>query len=153
MTDFEYALYAEPLPADQLNQRWWELKRKYQGIAPPAPRSEDWCDPASKTHISDDAAQYYDYALSYVLLFQFHDYIARNILKQDPHATDYYGNEDVGKFLSSVMKPGGSRDWRELMRETVGEDLSAQAMLHYFDPLLEYLKEQNKGRTYTLPNL
>jgi len=153
MTDFEHAFYADPLPPNQFNRTWWQLKRKYQGIVPPETRLENWCDPASKTHISDDAAQYYDYALSYVLLFQFHDHIARNILKQDPHATNYYGNKQVGDFLSKVMRPGGSRDWRQLMRETVGEELSAQAMLRYFDPLLDYLKEQNQGRTNTLPNV
>jgi peptidyl-dipeptidase A len=153
MTDFEHALYAEPLPRDEFNARWWQLKEKYQGIVPPAPRGEGVCDPATKTHISDDAAQYYDYALSYVLLFQFHDHIARNILKQDPHATDYYGNKEVGAFLSTVLRPGGSRDWRELMRETVGEELSADPMLRYFDPLMEWLKDQNQGRTHTLPEV
>ena len=153
MTDFEYALYSEPLSPDEFNARWWELKRKYQGIAPPSPRAEDYCDPASKTHISDDAAQYYDYALSMVLLFQFHDHIAQNILKQDPHATDYYGSKAVGEFLSSILRPGASRDWRELMRETVGEDLTAQPMLRYFEPLMAYLQEQNKGRSHTLPPL
>ncbi len=153
MTDFEYALYSEPLSPDEFNARWWELKRKYQGIAPPSPRAEDYCDPASKTHISDDAAQYYDYALSMVLLFQFHDHIAQNILKQDPHATDYYGSKAVGEFLSSILRPGASRDWRELMRETVGEELTAQPMLRYFEPLMAYLQEQNKGRSHTLPPL
>jgi peptidyl-dipeptidase A len=153
MTDFEYALYSEPLPPAEFNSRWWNLKRKYQGISPPSPRSEDYCDPASKTHISDDAAQYYDYALSIVLLFQFHDHIAQNILKQDPHATDYYGSKAVGEFLSSILRPGASRDWRELMRETVGEELTARPMLRYFEPLMAYLQEQNKGRSHSLPPL
>lgn len=153
MPDFEHALYAEPLPADQFNRRWWELKRKYQGIAPPSPRGEQFCDAASKTHISDDAAQYYDYALSYVLLFQFHDYISSKILGQDPHSTNYYGSEEVGKFLSTVLRPGASRDWRELMLETVGEEMSAEAMLRYFDPLMKWLAEQNRGREHTLPAL
>ena len=153
MTSFEHALYAEELPRDQFNARWWELKRRYQGIAPPTPRGEEYCDAASKTHISDDAAQYYDYALSYVLLFQFHDHIARNILHQDPHSTNYYGSKEVGDFLSTVMRPGGSRDWRKSMREALGEDMSAAAMLRYFEPLMTWLKEQNKGRTYTLPEV
>jgi peptidyl-dipeptidase A len=153
MPDFEHAMYTEPLPAGEFNRRWWELKRKYQGIAPPSPRGEQFCDAGSKTHISDDAAQYYDYALSYVLLFQFHDYISRNILKQDPHSTNYYGSREVGQFLSSVLRPGASRDWRELMFETVGEELSAEAMLRYFEPLMKWLVEQNKGREHTLPAL
>mgnify|MGYP001954371623 CR=1 FL=1 len=61
---------------------------------------------ATKTHINDDAAQYYDYALSFVLLFQLHDHIAREILGEDPHDTLYSGREDVGRFLASVLEPG-----------------------------------------------
>jgi peptidyl-dipeptidase A len=153
MTEFEYSLYAENLPADQYNAKWWELVQKYQGIVPPGPRPADGCDAATKTHINDDAAQYYDYAISYVLLFQLHDHIARNILKQDPHATNYYGSKDVGAFLTTILAPGGTRDWRELTREATGSDLSAEAMLRYFEPLMAYLQQQNQGRTHTLPDL
>jgi peptidyl-dipeptidase A len=153
MTDFEHALYAEKLPADQFNAKWWELVAKYQGISAPNERAPELCDAATKTHIIDDAAQYYDYAVSYVLLFQLHDHIARNILHQDPHATNYYGSKEVGSFLRTILSPGATRDWRELTREATGSDLSAQAMLRYFEPLTAYLQEQNKGRTYTLPEL
>jgi peptidyl-dipeptidase A len=153
MTEFEHSLYAEKLPPDQYNAKWWELVQKYQGIVPPGPRGPEYCDAATKTHINDDAGQYYDYAISYVLLFQLHDHIARNILHQDPHATNYYGSKEVGTFLTTILSPGGTRDWRELTREATGADLSAAAMLRYFEPLMEYLQQQNQGRTATLPDL
>ena len=151
MTEFENSLYAENLPKDQFNQKWWELAKKYQGMVPPSDRGEEFCDAASKTHINNDAAQYYDYAVSYILLFQFHDHIAKNILKQDPHATNYYGSKDVGNFLKGVLETGANNDWRQLLKESVGSEMSAKPMLDYFAPLMAYLKEQNKGRTYTLP--
>lgn len=151
MSMFEYELYAKNLPENQFNKRWWELAAQYQGIAPPSTRGEEYCDAATKTHINDDPAQYYDYALSFVLLFQFHDHIAREILHQDPHATNYYGNKEVGAFIASLMKPGASGDWRKLLKEKTGEDLSAKAMVDYFRPLMSYLQEVNKGRKYTLP--
>ena len=150
MSEFEHDLYAKNLAPEKFNQRWWELVAQYQGIAPPAQRGAEYADAASKTHINDDPAQYYDYALSYVILFQLHDHIAKNILKQDPHATNYYGNKEVGKFLTSIMYPGESADWRKMLKEKTGEDLSARAMIAYFEPLMTYLKEQNKGRKYTL---
>jgi len=150
MTEFEYELYSNNLPVDQYNAKWWELKKKHQGIVAPSGRGEEYCDAASKTHINNDAAQYYDYALSYVLLFQLHDHISRNILKSNPRATNYYGNKEVGAFLQSILSKGASEDWRKLMKETLGEELSASAMLTYFEPLTEYLKEQNKGRKHTL---
>ena len=151
MTEFEYELYANRLPAEQYNQKWWQLVQKYQGIIPPSARNEEYCDPCTKTHIIDDAAQYYDYGLSYVLLFQFHEYIAQNILHQDPHATNYYNNKEVGEFLKEVMSPGKTQDWRQLLQATIGQEMSARAMLNYFEPLLDYLKKINKGRKYTLP--
>jgi peptidyl-dipeptidase A len=150
MSEWENSFYAEKLPADQLNARWWELCKQYQGMVPPTTRGENYLDPATKTHINDDPAQYYDYALSYVILFQLHDHIAKNILHQDPHATNYYGSKEVGEFLRDIMAPGSSRDWRVVLKEKTGEELSARAMIDYFQPLMAYLKTQNKGRKYTM---
>ncbi len=151
MTEFEHDLYQDSLPENQFNARWWQLAKKYQGIVPPAPRGEEYCDAATKTHINDDAAQYYDYALSFVLLFQMHDYIATNILHQDPHATNYYANKEVGKWLADIMKIGATKNWRQVLKNSTGGELSAHAMLAYFEPLMGYLKRVNEGRNYTLP--
>lgn len=151
MTDFEWELYSNNLPKNQYNAKWWELVKKYQGIVPPSNRGEEYCDAASKTHINDDAAQYYDYSISTVLLFQFHDYIARNILKQEVHNTNYFGSKATGDFLRKIMYPGASVDWRDHLKKNIGTDMSAKPMLDYFAPLMAYLKEQNKGRKYTLP--
>jgi peptidyl-dipeptidase A len=153
MTRFEHALYAEDLPADRFNAKWWELARKYQGIVPPAPRGERWADALTKTHINDDPAQYYDYALSYALLFQLHDHIARQLLHQDPHDTDYYGHREVGDFLKRIMAPGASRPWRDVLKETTGRELDGKAMVEYFAPLYQWLQQQNQGRKATLPEL
>ena len=153
MSEFEHDLYKNNLPKDQYNKRWWELCEKYQGMVPPAPRGEEYCDAASKTHINDDAAQYYDYALSYIILFQLHDHIATKILQQDVHATNYFGNQAVGDFLRDIMRPGASRDWREVLREKTGEDLSARALLKYFEPLTAYLQTVNQGRKHTLGDI
>lgn len=150
MTEFEHDLYAENLAPASYNKRWWQLVSQYQGIQPPNERSLAYFDAGTKTHINDDPAQYYDYALSYVILFQLHDYIAKNILKQDPHATNYYGNQQVAEFLKSIMYPGASTDWRRMLKDKTGEDLSARAMVAYFEPLMQYLQKQNQGRKYTL---
>lgn len=152
MTEFEKTLYADNLPKDEFNKKWWELKLKYQGIVPPYDRGEEFCDAASKTHINNDAAQYYDYAMSFVLLFQFHQHIATNILNQDPHATNYYGSKEVGNFLRDLMYPGASVDWRDHLKNSIGSDMSAQPMVDYFAPLMDYLKKENDGRKHTLPD-
>lgn len=151
MSHFEKELYADELPADRLNDRWWELVAQFQGIAPPEERPDAACDACTKTHINDDAAQYYDYALAEVFVYQLHDHICRNILGQDPHACNYYGRREVGDFLRAIMEPGATRDWRQVLREHTGRDLTAEPMLEYFRPLMAYLEEQNRGRECTWP--
>lgn len=151
MTHFEHDLYSNALPKEQFNQRWWQYVKQFQGIEPPMARTEEYCDAATKTHIIDDAAQYYDYSISNLLLFQVHDHIAKNILKQDVHYTNYWGNKAAGDFLKLIMKEGATRDWRELFKEHMGSDLSAKPMMDYFSPLMQYLKSVNQGRKYTLP--
>ncbi len=153
MTRFEHGLYAGSLEGPEFNPAWWRLAERYQGITSPGERSGRWADALTKTHVNDDPAQYYDYAIANVLLFQLHDHIAREILDQDPHDTDYYGNERVGRFLRDLMAPGATRPWREVLRETTGRDLDAQAMLDYFAPLQAWLEAENRGRTHTLPEL
>jgi len=81
-----------------------------------------------------------------VLKFQFNDHIARKYLRQPPNACNYDGNREVGAFLRGMLSAGGTRDWRALLREATGEDLSTRAMVEYFRPLQAWLEEKNRGR-------
>ena len=153
MTRFEYELYADKIAPDAYNARWWELVAQYQGIAPPEPRGEEFCDAATKTHVNNDPAQYYDYAIATVLLHQLHDHIARQILRQDPHRTNYYGSRATGDFLADLMSVGATRDWRELMRESLDTELDVRPMVEYFERLRVHLALENRGRKATLPRL
>lgn len=146
MTHFEHDLYEKNLSIDQYNKTWWGYAKKYQGIVPPADRGEEYADAATKTHINDDPASYYDYVISNVLYYQLHNHIAKNILKQDPTNANYYGNKEAGKFLWSILEKGKTVDWRQLMKDTTGEDINAKAMLSYYKPLMEYLQTANEGR-------
>jgi len=146
MAAWERDFYEGNLPTDQLNQHWWKYVAKYQGIAPPEPRGEEFCDPATKTHINDDPAEYYKYAIAFAIKYQLHMYIAKHILHQDPRNCDVAGNKEVGAFLYNIMKQGATKDWRTVIREATGEEFSGRAMLEYFEPLMKYLQEQNKGR-------
>jgi peptidyl-dipeptidase A len=143
---WEHDFYEENLPADQLNRRWWDYVAKYQGVAPPEARGEEYCDAATKTHINDDPAQYYKYAIAFAIKWQLHMHICKNILRQDPHHANYYGNKEAGEFLLKLMRPGATRDWRALVREATGEEVSAKPMLEFFQPLMAWLQKQNRGR-------
>ena len=146
ISHFERDLYEDNLEPAQWNDRWWEYRARFQGVAPPSERDPELCDPATKTHINDDPAQYYDYAVATVVKYQLHNHIAKNILKQPANACNYLGSQETGEFLRSVLSVGATRDWREVLKEATGEDLSTKPMMEYFAPLMAWLQEQNEGR-------
>ena len=146
MTHWEAEVYAGGLDPSEWNERWWQYVREFQGVEPPSARGEEFCDAATKTHINDTPCYYFSYAIATVLRFQLNDYIARNLLKQPPQNCNYADNREVGAFLRRIMEKGATEDWRAILREATGEDLSTRAMVEYYQPLLAWLKQQNQGR-------
>lgn len=146
MTHWEADVYARELPPAEWNRRWWRYVRDFQGVEPPADRGEAFCDAATKTHINDTPCYYYSYAVATVLKFQLHDHIARKILKQPLQRCNYANQTAVGDFLRGIMRKGATEDWRKVLREATGEDLSTRAMVAYYQPLLQWLRKQNQGR-------
>lgn len=145
MTHFERDLYEGDLPPEEWQSRWWQYVSRYQGVQAPKARPDDACDACTKTHINDDPAQYYDYALASLVKFQLHDHICTKILKHDVRACDYSGSQEVGQFLRKILALGATRDWRAVMREATGEDIGPRAMLAYFQPLVDDLARRNLG--------
>jgi peptidyl-dipeptidase A len=146
MSHFEHDLYEEELPPAEWQQKWWDDVAAFQGVVPPGSREGDLCDACTKTHINDDPAQYYDYALATMIKFQLHDHICSTILKQDVRACDYSGNKDVGAFLKGILSLGATRDWRTVIKEATGEPISPRAMMAFYQPLVEVLAKRNEGR-------
>jgi len=146
MTHWEADIYANHLPASEWNARWWKYVREFQGVEPPSPRGEEFCDAATKTHINDNPAYYFNYSFAQVFKHQLHDYIARKILKQPPQSCNYAGNKEVGDFIRKIMAQGATADWRKVIRDATGEDLSTRAMLEYYAPLQSWLEKENAGR-------
>ncbi|PYL34934.1 MAG: hypothetical protein DMF38_06695 [Verrucomicrobia bacterium] len=103
MPHWEADIYARNLPPDQWNARWWKYVSDFQGIEPPSARGEEFCDAATKTHINDNPAYYYNYAFATVFQFQLHDYIARKILHQPPQSCNYADNKEVGTWLNNIL--------------------------------------------------
>jgi len=151
MTRYESELYAGEIDERTMNSRWWELKKRYQGIVPPSERGESFADAASKTHITNDPAEYYDYAFSIAILFQLHGRIAGDILGHDPHDTDYWGSRETGDFLREIMQLGATRGWEDVLLDATGRELGGEAVVEYFAPLLGWMRAENEGRAHTLP--
>jgi peptidyl-dipeptidase A len=49
------------------------------------------------------------------------------------------------------MTPGATVNWKDHLKQNIGSDMSAKPMVEYFNPLYNWLKEENKNRTYSLP--
>jgi peptidyl-dipeptidase A len=146
MSHFERDLYENELPSSEWQKRWWSYVADFQGVMPPGARGEDMCDACTKTHLIDDAAEYYDYALATLIKFQLHDHICTKILKQDVRACNYFGSKEVGDFLRGILSLGATRDWRAVIKEATGEPISPRAMMAYFSPLTAELDKRNAGK-------
>jgi peptidyl-dipeptidase A len=146
MSHFERDLYEQELPPSEWQHRWWDYVGQYQGVIAPGPRPEELCDACTKTHINDDPAQYYDYALDTLIKFQLHEHICTKILKQDVRACDYSGSKEVGAFLKSILTLGATRDWRAVMKDATGEPIGPRAMVAFYQPLVDELAKRNAGK-------
>jgi peptidyl-dipeptidase A len=134
-------------PADY-NKSWWELRRKYQGIAPPVSRSEADFDPGAKYHVADNVP-YARYFLATILQFQFHRALCKEAGYTGPlHRCSIYGNKAAGARLAKMLAMGESRPWPDALEVLTGQrQMDATAMLDYFAPLKKWLDQQNAGHT------
>jgi peptidyl-dipeptidase A len=130
MLRFEKALYENP--EQDLNELWWGLVEKYQGLN--RPEGRDAPDYASKIHIVSAPAYYHNYMLGQLFACQVHRTIAREVLKSSDWPSAYYvNNPGVGRFMRErVFAPGRSQSWNELTRHATGEPLGAQAFAEEF---------------------
>jgi peptidyl-dipeptidase A len=132
-------------PADY-NKAWWELRKKYQGVAPPAERSEADFDAGAKMHVPSNVP-YARYFLARIYQFQFFKAMCdasgyRGALNR----CSFYGSKAAGDKLNTMLEAGQSQPWQQTLKEMTGTDhLDAQAMMDYFAPLYAWLKEQNKA--------
>ena len=126
------------------NKAWWELREKYQGVAPPVARSEKDFDPGAKYHVPGNVP-YSRYFLADVLQFQFQRGLCRTIGYKGPlHRCSIYNNKVAGERLKMMLEMGASRPWPEALYALTGErQMDATAILDYFAPLKQWLDEQN----------
>ena len=132
-------------PADY-NKAWWDLRLKYQGIAPPEPRSESDFDAGAKYHVAGNTP-YARYFLATILQYQFHRALCREAGFKGPlNRCSIYNNKAVGAKLQTMLAMGRSRPWPEALKSLTGEDkMDATAIIDYFAPLKKWLDEQNKS--------
>jgi peptidyl-dipeptidase A len=133
---------------DRYNAGWWELRQRYQGIRPPSARGEEFFDPGAKYHVANNVS-YLRYFLAHVLQFQFYEAACRQAGWEGPlHRCTVYGNEEVGARFNAMLEMGRSRPWPDALEAFTGtRQMDGGSMVRYFQPLMTYLQEQNRGQT------
>ncbi len=142
---WRWEVFSGEIKPANYNASWWELRRKYQGVAPPLPRSEADFDPGAKYHVAADVP-YSRYFLAAVLQFQFHRALCREAGQTGPlNRCSIYDNKAAGAKLARMLAMGRSRPWQEALAAMTGENqMDATAILDYFAPLKKWLDEQNR---------
>jgi peptidyl-dipeptidase A len=130
----------------EYNRRWWELRREYQGIAPPEPRGEEEFDPGAKMHVAANVP-YIRYFLAHILQFQFHRALLKTAGVSGPlHLGSIYGSKEAGARLRAALALGMSREWPDALEALTGERaMTGRGLAEYFAPLATWLAEQNRG--------
>jgi peptidyl-dipeptidase A len=155
---WRWKVFSGEIPPEQYNKGWWDLRLKYQGVAPPVARSERDFDPGAKYHVPANVP-YTRYFLAYIMQFQFHRALAKAagcpFIENGPvagsgtplHRCSIYDNKEAGRRLNAMLQMGQSKPWQDAMFELTGQrNMDATAILDYFAPLKKWLDEQNKGK-------
>jgi len=146
MDKWRWDVFSGKTTPDQYNQAWWDLVAKYQGMAPPSERGEDFFDPGAKYHIASNTP-YLRYFLAAIYQFQFHRALCKAAGYDGPlYRCSIFGNKDAGDRLWKTLQMGASKPWQDAMEVLTGQrEADASAMVDYFQPLMDWLQKQNEG--------
>ncbi len=143
---YRWKVFSGEITPDKYNQAWWDLRLKYQGIAPPGTRTEDDFDAAAKYHVAANVP-YTRYFLAHIQQFQFHRALCQAAGQTGPlNRCSIYDSKEAGAKLSAMLSMGVSKPWPDAMEALTGtRQMDATAILDYFAPLQKWLDEQNRG--------
>jgi peptidyl-dipeptidase A len=143
---WRWGVFDGSIPPMAYNQSWNDLRLQYQGITPPVTRAADQFDPGAKYHIPGNTP-YMRYFLARILQFQFYKSACEMAGWEGPlHRCSFYGNKTVGTRLNAMLEMGASQPWPEALEAFIGSpEISGEAIVEYFAPLMAWLKEQNAG--------
>ena len=144
---WRWGVFSGAIPPEKYNEAWWDLRRKYQGISAPTARSEADFDPGAKYHVPGNTP-YTRYFLSFILQFQFHRALCEKAGFKGPlYECSIYGNKDAGRAYQEMLALGRSKPWQDALEKLTGQRrMDASALLEYFQPLRQWLDENNRGR-------
>ena len=144
---WRWKVFSGEVTPENYNTAWWELRQRYQGIAPVTARGDEFFDPGAKYHVPGNTP-YSRYFLAAILQFQFHRALSKISGCTLPlNRCSVYENKEAGKRLEAMLSMGASRPWQDALEALTGSrQMDATAILDYFAPLDTWLDEQLKGK-------
>ena len=144
---WRWKVFSGDIKPAEYNKAWWDLRLKYQGIAPPVARSEADFDPGAKYHIAGNVP-YARYFLAYILEFQFYRALCHEAGYTGPlYRCTFFDSKEAGAKFQKMLAMGQSKPWPDALEVLTGQrQMDATAILDYFAPLQKWLDEQNKGQ-------
>jgi peptidyl-dipeptidase A len=144
---WRWKVFSGEIEPDGYNKAWWDLRLKYQGVAPPAARGEEFFDPGAKYHVPDNTP-YTRYFLAGILQFQFHRALSKMAACTLPlNRCSIYESQEAGRRLNAMLSMGLSRPWPDALEALTGSrQMDATAILDYFAPLSKWLDDQLKDK-------
>jgi peptidyl-dipeptidase A len=144
---WRWKVFAGEIKPENYNASWWELRRRYQGIVPPVPRTESDFDPAAKYHIPSNTP-YTRYFLSFILQFQFHKALCEASGNKGPlYECSNFDSKAAGEKFQAMLSQGAAEPWQDTLQKLTGSrEIDASAITEYFQPLMEWLAQENKGK-------
>lgn len=143
---WRWMVFQGDIPRDQWMKKWWEMKREIVGVVEPLPHDETYCDPAALFHVSNDYS-FIRYYTRTIYQFQFQEALCKAAKFDGPlHKCDISNSTEAGEKLLNMLRLGGSEPWTLALERVVGaRNMDVRPLLKYFDPLLSWLKLQNKN--------
>ncbi|HEX8816196.1 MAG TPA: M2 family metallopeptidase [Terriglobales bacterium] len=144
---WRWKVFSGEIKPEDYNQGWWDLRLKYQGVAPPVARSEADFDPGAKYHVAGNVP-YMRYFLADILEFQFYRALCKESGYTGPlNRCSFYNSKAAGARFNKMLEMGTSKPWPDELEVLTGQrEMDATAILDYFAPLKKWLDEQNKGQ-------
>jgi peptidyl-dipeptidase A len=147
LDQWRWAVYSGQVTPADYNKAWWDRRLKYQGVAPPSARGEEFFDPGAKYHVPANYS-YTRYFIAHILQFQFHRELSKMAGCKTPlHRCSIYESKTAGARLEAMLKMGQSKPWPDALEALTGSrQMDATAIVDYFAPLKAWLDAQIAGK-------
>ncbi|NXP77915.1 ACE2 enzyme, partial [Ramphastos sulfuratus] len=144
---WRWKVFSGEITKQEWTKHWWEMKREIVGVVEPVPHDETYCDPAALFHVANDYS-FIRYYTRTIYQFQFQEALCKAANHTGPlHTCAITNSTAAGQSLRQLLQLGRSKPWTQALESITGEKyMNAAPLLHYFEPLYQWLQNANSAR-------